>query len=175
MASIVVLLAVALVAWSIWKGRYWARWAVLGLWVLAPSPAPSPGYSLFAITASIPNAFKVAAAGQRVLHARRGRLLMLPSSGRTSRSTSRPRGPGPRPGVAGCSRPRTAGATARDPRPPRAPGPVRAAATTPAADDAAAADRSRTKQRANAASVAKGAELARTRAKAASKSRRTES
>ena len=101
--------------------------------------------------------------------------VMLPSSGRYFALTK----PAPRAGAparrGGLFTPRTAGATARDPRPPSGARPGSRAATTRAADDAAAAERSRTKKRTSAASVAKGAELARTRAKAASKSRRTES
>ena len=177
-ASIVVLLAVSLVAWSIWKGRYWARWAVLAIWVLSSFTGTLAGLnSLFAITASIPNAFKLAAAASAFFMLVAVVCVMLPSSGKyfaLTKPAGRAGAPARRGGLFSQ---RTAGSTARDQMPPSGARPgsrsSRAAADAAAAD--AALDRSRTKKRTNAASVAKGADLARTRAKAASKSRRTES
>jgi hypothetical protein len=174
-ASIVVLLAVSLVAWSIWKGRYWARWAVLAIWVLSSFTGTLAGLnSLFAVTASIPNAFKLGAAGSAAFMLAAVVLVMLPTSGRyfALGKPASARGAAPRRGLF-APRPSPASAPARERSAGRAPATTRAARV--AADEAAAADRSRTKKRTSAASVAKGADLARTRAKAASKSRRTES
>ncbi len=184
-ASIVVLLAVSLVAWSIWKGRYWARWAVLAIWVLSSFTGTLAGLnSLFAVTASIPNAFKLGAAGSAAFMLAAVVLVMLPTSGRyfALGKPASTRGAAPRRGLFAPRAPASS-APARATSGRATPGRDRPAGRTPAttraaraaADEAAAADRARTKKRTSAASVAKGADLARTRAKAASKSRRTES
>lgn len=167
-SGIVVLLAVSLIAWSVWRGRYWARWAVIGLWVLCSlTNTPASFNSVFAIGESLPIGFKVplALSGLALLVA--VVMVMLPASGRYF-ARSKPVPAAGAPARRGLFAPRT-------PPPPRA----RAATTRPeaavAANDPATPPRARTKKRADTQSVAKGAELARTRAKAAGKSRRTES
>jgi hypothetical protein len=129
--------------------------------------------SLLAVGTSIPNQFKLPAAFSAFFLLAAFILVLLRPSGAYFALTK----PAPRPGA-----PARRGLFA--PRPPLEPRTsarttARAgrtsAVTRPAADDPAdPADRARTKKRTSTASVAKGADLARTRAKAASKSRRTE-
>jgi hypothetical protein len=171
---IVALVAVGFIAYSTYRGRHWARWGVLGLWFLASFTGTLIGIqSALSIASNIPNAYKVPAFFSSVLLIAAVLLTNLrpsvdyfaanrpvvpqraPSAGRPRRGLFAP--PPPRDTPRG--------------KPARPAEPKQAAATRPANT----ADRAKSKQRASTAAVAKGADLARTRAKAASKSRRTES
>lgn len=164
--SVVVVVVLGLLAGAVYRGRYWSRWAVTGVYLLASFTGTLIGIgSLLEIGASAPPAsFKLPAfiAGVAAIA---GVILcwMRPSMDYFALNRPAPAAGAP------AGRPRR-GLFA--PRPATSPAPARPvqrkqeAATKP--------DRSRSKQRVNNAAVAKGAELARTRAKAASKSRRTE-
>ena len=172
---IVALVVLGFIGYSTYRGRHWSRWGVLGLWFLASFTGTLIGIqSALAIAADIPALYKVPAFLSSIMLI--GAVLMTnlrpsveyfasnrPVAPRAGRGRGRPRrglfAPPPPREPALAVRPR--GSPRRSRR-----------RTRPAT---AATDRSRSKQRANTAAVAKGAELARTRAKAASKSRRTES
>lgn len=164
--NLILLVALVLVASAALRGTYWSRWAVIGLWVLATFAGSFGGISsLFYVGASFPGTFKlpVVLAGFFFLAA--VITAFLPASSRYYNAL-RPAGAPQRRGLF----------APRVPPPPRGKEPGRSAAangnrTTTSAQ--AAADRSKAKQRASAEAVAKGAELARSRAKAASKSRRS--
>lgn len=181
-ASTVLMLALLLVAFAIWRGRYWARWAVIGLWVLSSFTGTIAGLnSAFAITASIPIAFKLPAAISAAAFIAAVVCVLLPSSKRYFARTKPARAGTPgAPARRGLFAPRVppAAGGARAGAPTRPARPVRASAGAgDTSADAVPADRSRSKKRSGASdaqAVAKGAELARSRAKAASKSRRTE-
>lgn len=156
-SSIIVFIALGVAAAAALKGKYWARWAVLGLWVLATFTGTLAGLgSVMSVASDIPGLFKVPAflAGLSLVVA-----VVLTNL---------------KPSVEYFNFGRPARPAGRQRRGLFSPPPPRQAA--PPADDAPAAsgesDRARTKQRASRDAVAKGAELARTRAKA-SKSRRT--
>ncbi|WP_375492203.1 hypothetical protein [uncultured Jatrophihabitans sp.] len=182
-ASVVLVLALVFVAFAAYRGRYWSRWAVLGLWVLSSFTGAlcSLNY-IFAIRSSSPLAFKLptflsAVAFVVAVVA----VLLRPSAAYFNQNKPvRPAGAPARGGLFG-PRPAGGGGGLFGPR-PAAGGASRGGAATREAQPAAAAgvsasgpDRSRSKKRsAEAQAVAKGADLARTRAKAASKSRRTE-
>jgi hypothetical protein len=165
--ALIVVLAVAILGYAVYRGRYWARWGVIGFWVLATFSGTVIGInSILAIAGDIPGAYKVPSFLAGATFAIAVVLVNLRDSTQYF-ALSRPVRPAGAPQRRGLFGPRPAPA----PRGVPAPAPARAAA-----DRGAAADRSRAKKRANvvaAESVAKGADLARTRAKA-SKSRRTE-
>lgn len=164
--NLVLLVALVLAAMAVWRGTYWSRWAVIGLWVLATFAGSFGGISsLFYVGASFPGTFKlpVVLAGFFFLAA--VIAAFLPPSSRYY-SQLRP---------AGAPQQRRGLFAPRVPPPPRGKEPTGPAASngTAATTRQAAADRAKAKQRASADAVAKGAELARNRAKAAGKSRRT--
>ncbi|SHG29087.1 hypothetical protein SAMN05443575_1933 [Jatrophihabitans endophyticus] len=172
-SSLIVLVALAVAASAAYRGRYWTRWAVLGLWVLATFTGTLAGLgSVMSVAADIPALFKVPAfvAGLGLVVA--VVLVNLRPSVAFFNLTrpARPAGqqrrglfqPAPRP-----SGPRGGGGLFG--------GGARAATrqpTVPERETSAGTERARAKQRSNAEAVAKGADLARRRAKA-SKSRRT--
>ncbi len=156
-SSIVVFIALGVAAAAAYRGRYWVRWATLGLWVLATFTGTLAGLgSVMSVGADIPGLFKVPAflSGAALVVA--VVLTNLRPSVEYFNSSRPDRG----------ARPQRRGLFA----PPQRP------AATPADDEdtrpaRSSNDRARTKQRSSEA-VAKGAELARSRAKA-SKSRRS--
>jgi hypothetical protein len=167
----VLLLALILVAVGAWRGRYWSRWAVVGLWVLATLGGTFAGISsIFYLGVSVPGTFKtpVVLAGFLFLAAV-VMAFLRPSS--VYYAALRPAGAPQRRGLFAPRVP----PPPRDKTAPTKPG----SRVSPDESGAAAAsrqtgtDRSKAKQRASAEAVAKGAELARSRAKAASKSRRS--
>ncbi|GAB2472531.1 hypothetical protein [Jatrophihabitans fulvus] len=160
MVSIVTLVALGIAAAAAYRGKFWSRWAALGLWVLATFTGSLAGLgSVIGIAGDIPLAFKAPAfiAGLGLVAA----VILTnirPSVEYFNRN--RPVRPGGAPQRRGLFSP-------PPPRQPKGGAPVsveKSARATP--------DRARTKQRASAESAARGAELARARAKA-SKSRRT--
>jgi hypothetical protein len=161
--GLVLLLIAGLLGVSMWRGRYWARWAVLAIWGLSSFTGVTQAglTSLTLLNVSLPGAFKglVALCALTMLGA--VVLVLLPTSGKFFALTR------PVPAAGGQRRGLFA---------PRVP-PQRPAATAPAkpARVVEDPDRARSKKRAatTAQSVAKGADLARGRAKAASKSRRS--
>ncbi|MDT4903631.1 MAG: hypothetical protein QOH52_1647 [Pseudonocardiales bacterium] len=175
-ATIVLFVALSFIAFAVYRGRYWARWTVLGLWVLSTFTGTLAGFaSVVSIGTSEPIAFKVPAFLAGVFFIAAVVLTSLKPS-IAYFNLSRPERPAGAPVRRGLFAPREA-APARPGAAGRRGSAVRAATTRPAGKADADAgsgqpDRSRSKQRANAEAVAKGAELARTRAKA-SKSRRT--
>lgn len=173
-ASIVLMIALTFIAVGAWRGRYWARWGVLIVWVLCTFTGTLAGLnSIIMLGGSVPNAFKIPAGLSGLLAIAAVALAMMRPSVAyfaLNKPVPVPGAPqrrglfGPRPVPAG--NPRAGGArTAATTRPAR---------TAPAADEAKAGDRSRAKKRTSADSVRIGAELARSRAKAASKSRRAD-
>ncbi|HET6877800.1 MAG TPA: hypothetical protein VFH38_09750 [Jatrophihabitans sp.] len=162
-ANLVLLLALGFVAAAVWRGKYWSRWAVIGLWVLSSYTGALGGLnSLFAVTANISPAFVVPAflAGLSFVASV---VLALIGPSRQYFNANRPVRPAGAPARRGLFAPRVA---------PPSSSTRTHAQTRPAERGTSSSDRSRAKQRASAEAVAKGAELARSRAKA-SKSRRT--
>lgn len=171
-AMIITALVLGFIGYGVYRGRHWSRMATIGVWFLLSFTGSVVGlFSLLQIASSIPTGYKVFAF---LASLSMGAAVFFTNTKPAAAwfALSKPAAPAgarPRGGLFG-------------PR-PAAPANKTDAKTTPtarerAADGAAAteiaADRARSKKRANAASVAKGADLARTRAKAASKSRRTE-
>ena len=174
-ATAVTVLIVAFLAYSVFKGRPWSRWGVIGVWVLSTFTGSLVGISsvLFIGSSDVPIAFRIpvfiaglAFVAAVVLTSMRPSVAFFnahrPPGQPQRRGLFAPREPLAR-GGRGTRGP--AGTAATADRTAKQP-----AATRPAGK--AEPDRSRSKQRAGADAVAKGAELARTRAKA-SKSRRT--
>jgi hypothetical protein len=171
---IVALVVLGFIGYSTYRGRHWSRWGVLGLWFLASFTGTLIGIqSALAVAADIPALYKVPAFLSSIMLI--GAVLMTNLRPSVEYfASNRPVVPQ---GRARAGRPRRGLFAPPPPRDPARGAAARQSAKKPAATRAATAgtDRSRSKQRANTAAVAKGAELARTRAKAASKSRRTES
>jgi hypothetical protein len=169
--NMVLLVALIFVAASAWRGRYWSRWAVMGLWVLSTLGGTFAGISsIFYATVSAPGTFKTPLVLAGLCFVAALVTAWLPASSRYY-AALRPAGQPQRRGLFGPRVP----PTARDKTAPtrtatRAPATESDAAT---ASPQAGADRAKAKQRASAEAVAKGADLARSRAKAASKSRRS--
>lgn len=170
-ATAVLLVALVLVAGAAYRGKYFARWAVLGLWVIS-SLTNTPGgfFSILSVASSSPIVFKVPLfiAGLAFLAAVILTNLRASTAFFNAGRPARPAGMPARRGLFGGPRS----------TPPRRaePAPASSTAAKPPVENrasAAAADRAKAKQRASADAVARGAELARSRAKAASKSRRT--
>jgi hypothetical protein len=166
----VAVLVLAAVGWAVYRGRYWARWGVIAVWFLSSFTGTVVGIgSVISVGSSVPGAYKVPAflAGALLIVA----VLLVNMRPSTeffalSKPAVGPNQPARRglfaPRVPPPSRDRGASKTAVPTRPAR----------TGVGEETA--ERARSKKRASTASVAKGAELARSRAKAASKSRRTE-
>lgn len=167
--AVVLILAVVVVARAALRGRYWARWAVLGLWVISTLTGTPGGISsLLNVGIDAPGLYKGAGFVAGLAFIGAVVLTSMRPSVEFFNLSKPPRASGAG-GRRGLFAPRPAGGAAPRSRfEPRTP-----AATTPATTrPAGQPERSRSKQRANSEAVAKGAELARTRAKA-SKSRRT--
>jgi hypothetical protein len=172
-STIVVMLALGLLAGSVYRGKHWSRWAVVAFWFLATFTQTIVGIgSTLSIGTSAPAAFKVPAflAGAALIVALV--LVNLPVSVAYFAQSKPDRGAGA-PARRGMFAPRTPPARARraTSATPEPKSPIR----SNAADRGEAyVQKQRAKKRAttNADAVAKGAELARNRAKA-SKSRRT--
>jgi hypothetical protein len=164
--SIVFAVLIALVGFMIWKQRWWSRWALLAIWVVGTLQGTPGGISgLLGVSQGIPGAYKYLAALASAAMLVAVVLCLWPGS-REYFLANKPAAP--------AGAPQRRGLFA--PRPPRTAQPARTAPvnTRTATTDAHTVERARAKKRASADSVAKGADLARTRAKAASKSRRTE-
>jgi hypothetical protein len=175
-ATIVVIIALGLLARAVWTGRHWSRWAVIGLWVLSTFTGTFAGFSyIITVGTNEPLTFKVPA----FIAALGFVVAVVLTNLRSSVAyfyLSRPERATRKPARGGLFAPRD---TVRGARPGRAAAGMPSAAVTSEsarADGQLAGDntpeRARAKQRANADAVARGAELARARAKA-SKSRRT--
>jgi hypothetical protein len=175
-STLVALLLIGFIAYATYRGRYWARWGAVGIILLTFFIRIPIGIaSILTISADVPYLYRVPAFISGVLLVAAAVLTNLRPSLEYF-AAHRPVAPA---GGRAAGRPRR-GLFA--PPPPRDPSRGRTGAnaaakkpatTRPAAP--AASDRSRSKRRADTAAVAKGADLARTRAKAAAKSRRTES
>jgi hypothetical protein len=167
--AVIAVLALAFVAYGVWRGRSWARWGTFGVWALGSFSGMVFGvFSLLSIGASAPLAYKAPAfvAALAMLAA----VLLTNMRPATAHfAANRPVrdgapvrrglfGPRPSPALRGRTPATTRTATAT--------------ATATADTTAVKPERGRSKQRAESAAVSRGAELARTRAKAASKSRR---
>ncbi len=176
-STIVFGLVLALVAWAAYRGRYWARWGVLGVWFVATLTGTIYGISsLLSVGSDVPAAYKAPS----FLAALFLLAAVILTNLRPSAEYFALSRPAPRPGQPArrglfAPRPAAGGAAAGGPSRDRGASKT-SSGNSPTKDFATTApvDRSRTKKRANNAAVAKGAELARTRAKAASKSRRTD-
>lgn len=169
--SVVVLLAVTVLAVSAYRGKFWARWTTLGLWIMATLTGSLAGISsLLLVTApGIAASFKIPA----FLSALSFVLAVVFVNLRPSIEFFKANKPVRAGAATATATPARRGLFA-----PRAPITPRPAATTlagTATDDSTARarpDRAKSKARANSEAAARGAELARARAKA-SKSRRT--
>jgi len=165
----ILLLVLGFVAFSLWRGRYWGRWAVLGAWILATIGQSFAGISgLLSISTSLPGSLKAPYVLSSLAMLVAVILVNLRSS-TTWFDAHRPAGAAQRRGLFAPRPP----VRREDPAPSRAATRAANGASTTAGSADRGTERSRAKQRASADAVAKGAELARTRAKAASKSRRT--
>lgn len=170
--TVVVMVAIALIASGAWRGRHWARWGVVAFWFLATYTGTFVGALVFALPSSAPIGFRlpVYIAGASMIIA----VVLVNFRASTSYfALSKPVGREGAPARRGLFAPRTPpqrGRTAAQPEPARA----KSALTSSAASRGETyVQKSRSKKRAtsNAEAVARGAELARSRAKA-SKSRR---
>lgn len=168
--SLFLSLALAFVGYGVFRGRHWSRWGTIALWVLSSFTGTFAGITYVVLIGStgLPGAFRACAFVSALS------LLVAVFFVNMRQSTAYFAAHRPVPGEGGARRrgmfaPRT---------PPPARRPIKPAGTQPVDDESAAqssVQRQRAKKRANAEAVARGAELARNRAKAASKSRRTES
>jgi hypothetical protein len=183
-ATIVVIIALALLARAVWTGRHWSRWAVIGLWVLSTFTGTFAGFSyIITVGTNEPLTFKVpafvAALGfvvAVVLTNLRPSVAYFNLS-RPERATRKPARGGlfaPRDQVRATRQGRVAPGTplAGGPRVGQRAGKREQARVDEQFTGDNNTERARAKQRASADAVARGAELARARAKA-SKSRRT--
>ena len=178
-STLVLMLALGIAARGVWRGRYWSRWTVIALWVLATFTGTFASFTyLIGVASDEPLAFKassfVSAAALIVAVV----FVSLRPTAEYFALTRPPRPDGAAParrgGLFGA---RPALPATSDPRPARGHKPTTSGnrtkpATASASATAETLERSRAKQRATTESVAKGAELARARAKA-SKSRRS--
>jgi hypothetical protein len=164
-ANIVLALALAFIAYGVWRGRPWSRWGVVGVWIIGTYTGTLAGIaSIFAVGGDAPGAFKVTAflAGLAMVAAVFLVNLRPSTQYFTAHKPAAAQGVAPRPSLRELFAPR---------------GPRSTTTTAPAEKPAAkpaGAPKAKAKTRSDEAAVAKGAELARNRAKA-SKSRRTES
>jgi hypothetical protein len=171
--TIVVMVALALLASSVYRGKHWSRWAVVGFWFLASISGTMVGFGrALSVGTSAPAVFKVPAffAGLALIVA--VVLVNLPASTQYFALSRPDRGDGA-PARRGMFTPRT---------PPARAGRASAGRSKPTSPLTSSAidrgeayiEKRHSKRRAatNAEAVAKGAQLARNRAKA-SKSRRT--
>lgn len=180
-SSVIVALALTVLAIAIIKGKYWARWTTLVLWAMATltgtlvgiqsitvviSPDVAASFKIPAFVASLAFLIGVVLVNMRPC-TEYFKLSKpdVPTGGTPRRGLFAPR--------SGATPARGAGLRGASPRGGRASTEPAAASSSSANPASGGADRARTKQRSNADSAAKGAELARARAKAASKSRRT--
>jgi hypothetical protein len=181
--TLVVVLALAVLGFCVYRGRHWSRWGMIAFWLLASFTGTVVGIgSILSIGSSTPAAFKVPSfLGAALLAVAVIFTLTKPSIAYFA--LNKPTPPADRPARRGLFAPRVpagpAGTGAKPAAGAARSGPARAKAavnSSAASRGEAYLDRQRSKKRANANadSVARGAELARSRAKA-SKSRRIES
>jgi hypothetical protein len=179
-STVVLVIAMSLLAWTVYRGRHWSRWGVVAFWFLATFTQTVAGlFTLLAVgSSSVPLPFRVPAFFSSLFLIIAVILVnMRPSLAYAA--ASRPPTHAGAPARRGLFAPRVPPAGGRTAGPARQGEPRRArtALTSNAASRGAAyVEKQRAKKRAtsNAESVARGAELARSRAKAASKSRRVE-
>ena len=184
-SALFTVLVLAILGYGLLRGRHWVRWGVTGVYVL--SLFTPLGIGPLNLVSSIAGGGEPSAIRVPTLIAALAMLIAVVMVNlRPSIEFFALSRPAPRPGAPArrglFSRPPAA--PARGNQPQRAAGGVSLGKTRPArtgaadgadATDAKAnADRARAKKRAGADAAARGAELARSRAKAASKSRRTE-
>lgn len=179
-STLVLMLALGIAARGVLRGRYWSRWTVIALWVLATFTGTFASFTyLIGVASDEPLAFKISSFVSAAALIVAVVLVSLRPTAEYFALTRPPRPDGAAParrgGLFGPRPPRQA---ASAPRPARGHKPTtsgnrtKPATATTAPATAETVERSRSKQRATTESVAKGAELARARAKA-SKSRRT--
>jgi hypothetical protein len=176
--TIIVVAAISVLAFSVYRGRYWSRWGVVAFWLLASFTGTVVGVgTVLSVGSSVPAGFKVPAfmAGAFLIVA----VVLVNFRVSTEyfaltkpvRSTDLPQ-------RRGLFAPRTPPEGSRGGRAPAGarPGAAKGVLSSSAATRGEAyVERQRSKKRAaaNQESIARGAELARNRAKA-SKSRRIE-
>jgi hypothetical protein len=177
--TIIVVAAIAILAISVHRGRYWARWGVVAFWLLASFSGTVVGVgTVLSVGSSVPAAFKVPSflAGLFLV------IAVVLVNFRVSTeyfALTKPDRPAGAPQRRGLFAPRTPPPGGRPGRTPAARGGTAGAkgvlTSSAATRGEAYVERQRAKKRAaaNQESVARGAELARSRAKA-SKSRRIE-
>ena len=178
-SSLFTLVILALLAWGVFRGRHWSRWAVTGIYVLSLFTPLGVG-PLNLLGAVLGHGEPLAIRGPVLIAGLAMLFAVVLVNLRQSTEFFALTRPAPRAGQPQrrglFSRP---AAPASGNQPQRTAGRVSMSKDVPAdktidkTTDRAAAERARTKKRTNADAVARGAELARTRAKA-SKSRRTE-
>jgi hypothetical protein len=176
--TIIVAVALSVLALSVYRGRYWSRWGVIAFWFLASFTGTVAGLTnVFLIGTSAPVPFKVPAfLSGALLIAAVVLVNMRPSL--AFFALTKPVRPADAPARRGLFAPRTPidrtrPATTARPPVSRAKTAVKSSAAT-RGEAYVQKQRSKKRAAANAESIAHGAELARNRAKA-SKSRRIES
>jgi hypothetical protein len=186
--SVILVLASALLAFGVYRGRHWSRWAVVAFWFLASFTGTFAGVTyIFAIGGSLPAPFKiplfvsatsllVAVVLVNLKPSTEYFAASRPANAPARRGLFAPRVP-PAGGRGGAAR---RGAAQRGAAPAGAKGGTKAQVSKTLGSNAAdrgeaylQKQKSKKRAAANAESVARGAELARNRAKS-SKSRRIE-
>jgi hypothetical protein len=173
--STVLTLAIFVLAFSVYRGRYWSRWGVVAFWFLASFSGTFAGFTYaFAIGSSVPNAFKLPVFLCSVSLIAAVVLVNLRPSTEFF-ALSKPKPVAGAPARRGLFAPRTPVDRSRPRTARTAAAPTKAAALKSSAasrgETYVRKQRSKTRATANAESIARGAQLARSRAKA-SKSRR---
>jgi hypothetical protein len=182
--TLIVVAAIAVLAFSVYRGRYWARWGVVAFWLLASFTGTVVGVgTVLSVGSSVPAAFKIPAFLAGALLIAAVALVNLRASTeyfaltKPARSSDLPARRGlfaPRTPPEGGRGPRAGGARAgRGDRPGRGGTGVLTSSAATRGESYVERQRSKKRAAANQESIARGAELARSRAKA-SKSRRIE-
>jgi hypothetical protein len=168
--SLVRMLATGFIAYGVFRGRHWSRWGSLAFWAIASFTGTFAGFTwLLSIGSSLPGPFKACTFLAALAMLAAVVLCQLRPSVEFFALSRPTHGAGPQ--RRGLFAPRVPPGGARE----RPGSRTKSVLTSSAADRGEAyieKQRSKKRSNTNAEAIARGAELARSRAKAASKSRR---
>jgi hypothetical protein len=171
--TLIVVAALAVLGFSVYRGRYWARWGVVAFWFLASFTGTVVGVgTVLSVGSSVPAGFKVPAflAGAFLIVA----VVLVNFRASTEYfALTKPVRSSDLPARRGLFTPRTPPQGGRTPAADRSKAGVLKSSAATRGEAYVERQRSKKRAAANQESVARGAELARSRAKA-SKSRRIE-